>query len=535
LVRIQVTAFNGRPLSQPLVGEFNELGGTIGRADGNTLVLPDPERHISRTHAVIAVRAGGYVIRDQGSAMPVEINGQPLGNGHEAPIAQGDELRIGGYAMRVEIITEAPSTHFSGQNLAGAAKEDSVPPAAGGGAYLDDPFADFAEAEPEPVRPVPISSAGKGGAAGSSGAASGAGMIPEDFDPFADLEPEAPAAERLPEDFDLDQGISPAQRIDDVFGLDKPAEHDPLASPLQEPARSTDNDPLAALEGPHRTPAEYQPVQRDDAPELQSPFRPPRFRPDDVPSFGEFPRGEVPVVPRPSLEPTSVQTAPAAEPVLRRQGPATEDKRAAASSGAADLLRAFLNGTGVPGLELPDGLTPELMQLLGQLLREATQGTLDLLLARALVKRELRAAATMIVAQENNPLKFSPNVEVALMRLLRPQEHGFMGPQRAMRDAYDDLRSHQFAFMAGMRAALEGVLQKFDPEQLERRLAQASVLDSLLPMNRKARLWHLFAERYGEISREAEDDFHSLFGREFLRAYEEQIEKLRSQSPNTPG
>ena len=38
-----------------------------------------------------------------------------------------------------------------------------------------------------------------------------------------------------------------------------------------------------------------------------------------------------------------------------------------------------------------------------------------------------------------------------------------MPPARAMRDAFDDLRAHQFGFMAGMRAALEGVLGRFDP------------------------------------------------------------------------
>ena len=34
---------------------------------------------------------------------------------------------------------------------------------------------------------------------------------------------------------------------------------------------------------------------------------------------------------------------------------------------------------------------------------------------------------------------------------------------------------------------------------------------------------------YGEISREAEDDFHALFGRESLRAYEEQVERLQAE------
>ena len=37
-------------------------------------------------------------------------------------------------------------------------------------------------------------------------------------------------------------------------------------------------------------------------------------------------------------------------------------------------------------------------------------------------------------------------------------------------------------------------------------------------MNHKAKLWNLYEELYGEISREAETDFHFLFGEEFLRA-----------------
>jgi predicted component of type VI protein secretion system len=94
-----------------------------------------------------------------------------------------------------------------------------------------------------------------------------------------------------------------------------------------------------------------------------------------------------------------------------------------------------------------------------------------------------------------------------------------------------DLRSHTFGFTVGMRAALAGVLARFDPHNLERRLTQKSMLDSLLPMNRRAKLWDLFSEMYHEISKEAEEDFHTLFGREFLRAYEEQVARLREQEP----
>ena len=171
-------------------------------------------------------------------------------------------------------------------------------------------------------------------------------------------------------------------------------------------------------------------------------------------------------------------------------------------------------------------MTPEMMERIGQLLRESTQGTLDLLLARAMTKREVKADVTMIVSKDNNPLKFSPNVTMALTHLFGPPRKGFLQPAAAMRDAYNDLRSHQFGFMAGMRAALEGVLKRFAPSVLERRLTRKSVMDSVLPMHRKAKLWDLYIEMFEDISREAEDDFHTLFGKEFLRAYEEQIERL---------
>ena len=78
----------------------------------------------------------------------------------------------------------------------------------------------------------------------------------------------------------------------------------------------------------------------------------------------------------------------------------------------------------------------------------------------------------MIAVRENNPLKFSPTAEAALAHLLAPQGRGFMTPLRAVKDAYDDLRSHQLGFMAGMQAALSGVLARFNPKQLEKRLTQ---------------------------------------------------------------
>ena len=585
MIRIQVTIRNGLPLPQPFSAEFNELGGNIGRADGNALVLPDPERHISRTHASVAFRAGGYVIRDLGTATSVYVNGQPLGNGQEAPIAPSDEIRIGGYTMQV--LSESPTTPKQGLGPVTPAAAPATPP-------QNAPLSKGTAAAVKPMDnlfAVP---------------ATPSDIIPLDFDPFADFAPIA--TPRLPDELDLGlEATAPNQNIDELFDLSSKASTDPfgpgnpLAEPLNQPNAGASVDPLVALGAASTPTPTARPTQRDDVHELRSAYRPPKAKPDiamQTASVATSPAEEIYKPPQAPAEPGIKPPTPSepygmvlswedAEPgkndgeiktvivpspkhesdrrqVNRRKieqevtvSPATgvsafasertEVAPVAPSSTPAmptvetlphpesrdELLRAFLAGAGVPNLDIPGGLTPQAMNLFGQLLRESTQGTLDLLLARTLTKREVRAEMTMIVVRENNPLKFSPSVEVALSHLLAPQGHGFMMPLQAVKDACDDLRSHQFGFMAGMRAALVGVLERFNPEQLEKRLAQKTVIDLLLSMNRKAKLWDLFSERYSGISKEAEDDFHALFGKEFLRAYEAQIARLEQDDEST--
>ncbi|MHB8746684.1 MAG: type VI secretion system-associated FHA domain protein TagH [Gammaproteobacteria bacterium] len=546
LIRIEVVAYNEKPLPKPLAGEFDEMGGSIGRGRDSTLMLPDPDRHVSRTHAVIMFRAGGYVIQDKGSAMPVHVNGRPVGNGHEVPVAHGDELRIGGYTLRVSVPVASVSAPHDAAAIPGPAKDDPLAAFGGVASATADPFADLMQPPPasrSPASATPPAPDPFAAPPGNRYTAPSGGVIPADFDPFADPVTPGPSSASLPDDLDFGLEGAARQRFDELFDNGAPASRDPLASHAQ-PSDSLGiagiptSDPLVALGMVDNSPAEFQPAQRDDTPELNSAFRPPRVKPDDMVLSWEASQAPTPVVPKTAAVSTSAPDAPSAASTPQSKPPAPLSSQVGAQpvmASAADeqLLRAFLHGAGVPDLEVPGGLTTQWMQLLGQVMREATQGTLDLLLARALTKREVRADVTMIVARENNPLKFSPNVEAALLHLLVPQERGFMGPQQALHDAYDDLRSHQFGFMVGMRAALADVLQRFDPEKLAQRLTQQRVLDAVLPMYRKANLWDLFSELYGEISKEAEDDFHSLFGREFLRAYQEQINKLRQGSKDS--
>ena len=80
--------------------------------------------------------------------------------------------------------------------------------------------------------------------------------------------------------------------------------------------------------------------------------------------------------------------------------------------------------------------------------------------------------------------------------------------------------------MTGMEAALKGVLARLDPKKLSERIASDSSLRSVLT-NKKARYWDVFETKYGETSDQAESDFHDLFSKEFSRAYQAQLERLK--------
>lgn len=604
MITIEVIAYYGQPVPQPLSADFDEMGGSIGRGAGSTLVLPDPNRNISRSHAMVVFRAGGYVIRDVGSTVPVIVNGSTLGNGREAPIADGDEVHIGGYTLHVtsrranlpaaasptavttEPVKDDPLAAFGARPSAANPFADLIGPAATPAPPVGSPKAPAAPPKASPLDRVDD----RFGAPPASHG--GPAEIPADYDPFEDVSPPSGRASAILPD-DLDLGLGPAsgnKGIDELFGLDANASRDPLApgnplaAPIAGPSSALSSDPLEALRGQRPVNPDVQSVQRNDTPELYGAFVPPEAKPD-LPSSakaGQAPRqqqsvdtnfaaggpqpsapatrrppagdmmvswdsadansqGEIKtiIVPTPRPKPPAAGTGPAEPPptVASNAPPQAAPARASGSpvvvAAPPDaLLQAFLDGAGVPELHFAGKLTPEVMNIFGKLLRESIQGTLDLLLARAVTKRQMRAEVTMIAARENNPLKFSPTVEVAMTHLLAPQGRGFMSPLRAIKDAYNDLRSHEFGLMAGMRAALSGVLARFGPEQLEQRLTQKTVVDAVLPINRKAKLWDLFRERYVDISKEAEDDFHALFGKEFMRAYEDQIAKLERDDPS---
>jgi FHA domain-containing protein len=367
-----------------------------------------------------------------------------------------------------------------------------------------------------PVRPLPF--------AASPPAAD---VIPEDFNPF-DLpsaaarntaDPLAPlaAASAASAPHALTQG---EESIDALFApsgagigedlLNGGSARDGLfggvaaqgAALLAQPDLS---DPLALFGGaPRENEGLLQPM-RDDLAEVGGAYQPPR-------AFA-------PVLPRAPAAPAPpvAQAEPLAAPALP-------------SHPADALTRAFLAGANLPPGALPGGLTPEIMAMVGSLLRSATAGAIDMLAIRANIKREVQASVTIISSDDNNPLKFLLDADSVLLQLLGRRAPGFMPPDEAMKDAFNDLRAHELGVIAGTRAALGEVLTKFDPAILGERLIRGSLLEMALPAMRKTKLWDLYLERYAQMRREVEDDFQSIFGKAFVAAYEEESARMKAAS-----
>ncbi|MFZ6769555.1 type VI secretion system-associated FHA domain protein TagH [Undibacterium sp. Di26W] len=208
--------------------------------------------------------------------------------------------------------------------------------------------------------------------------------------------------------------------------------------------------------------------------------------------------------------------APAAKPKAANSKPLASN---------AELMQAFLNGAGLPELTLSAGLTVDLMETLGKLVASSVQGAMEELSQRALLKREVKAEVTMVVLRENNPLKFFPDSKTVLTQMLRKKMPGFMAPAEAMEDSFFDIRAHQMGVAAGTRAVMNAVLEALQPSNVEEHLNAPGLLEQAMPARRKAAMWDQFGILFENIYSGRKDDFQAMFGKEFLAAYQKEVER----------
>ena len=513
---------------------------TIGRASGNDWVLADPDQHLSRTHCMVAFEGGRYVLTDL-STNGLLINGarEPTARNSRTVLTDGDTVQLGSYRLEVAEAdgpaTGASSSPFGASSFI-APRSD---PFTAGGSHDGDGPLDVDPLDDPLERPAGVG--------------------------FDHPMPHAPPSLRVEDPFDIaaggrqqsrgfDEDLFRGKTADDAWK--GPVQHDvsdagshAYSAPRPITPVNIDEIDFDALLGdvmPTPSAHPLDPPKPSAAAPMPAPFAESL---DDLlgefpitpagASIGSSPAGASPAgsfeeVPGPPPGPPSTAAVPPAIPAVTPSitSPAAAQPAAtpvatvpSGTAAPAALLAAFLDGAGVSQLDLSAQEPEAAMRALGELFRAFASGTRDVLMSRAEIKHEMRVEQTMIRSRDNNALKFSVSPEEALIALLQPSRPGYKAPLDAVKEAFNDIRSHEMAVMAGLQTALIALLKRFDPVGLEARL-QRGMLDGIMPGSRKARFWELFCATYKEIAHEAEDDFHSIFGREFARAYDAQVRKL---------
>ena len=173
-------------------------------------------------------------------------------------------------------------------------------------------------------------------------------------------------------------------------------------------------------------------------------------------------------------------------------------------------------------------VTPELSQQFGQILRVVVAGLMDVLRARDKIKDEFRMRMTTYKQADNNPLKFSVNVEDALHNLLVKRNAAYLGPVEAFEDAFLRCAQSSDGHAAGVRVAYEAMLAEFEPGRLQKEFDPAGKGGIFLGGGPKAKYWELYRNKFHDMVKDADSSFRHLFGDDFAKAYEEQLARLKA-------
>ena len=234
-------------------GEFS-----IGRGADNDWVLPDPTKHLSKRHCVIAFRKGTWQVAGTSTnGTFVNRDEKSLESGAPRTLADGDRLILGDYEIEVRVTEESQQ---SWGRPAPAAKPDPF-----GNPFDDDPFAPIRQPRSQPpLAPEP-------------GLGSYSPLLPATSDPqspendevfpgptradhspaISDAVSLPPAKSVLPDDWDLDDfAARPAEPPPPVAAasLRPRAAPRPAASPIAPPPEADVPAPMPPTPPPAAPP-----------------------------------------------------------------------------------------------------------------------------------------------------------------------------------------------------------------------------------------------------------------------------------------
>ena len=489
-ITISITKAPADVVNQQTSVVFAENGGTIGRAANNFWILDDPERYISSRHSQITCENGQFYLTDL-STNGTFLNGspEPIGKGNKIALNDSDTFSLGDYEFTASLEEDAQFTGGSPFSFVPEAPgievdylEQPLAPS------LDDPFGSSIGGHVSSSEPLfnnfdemdPLAALDKAehglGAEGMAQAsyADESNLMNQAVD-WPNAVPESGASHAaIPDDWDDDVMLeeAPPAPIRAASPIPEPA---PQNAPSRFQAQAVNNELINQLEAENRLLVEENKKLQADVDLLAKQIRVKQKKP----------------------------------------GSAT----------AIDHL--LIEAMGLAGQNLTEARMMEISQTVGELMRETISGLMQVLTSRSTVKNEFRMNVTTIQPVENNPLKFSANIEDALENMFIRESQAYKKPVEAVREGFQGIAEHQVAILAGIRAAFRGVIERFDPLTLEQRFEKYRKA-GLLQMVNKGKNWDSYKEYYNELVNDMDNSFQHLFGYDFVQAYEDQLLKLSS-------
>ena len=558
---------------------------TVGRDQDCTISLEDTQKHVSRRHAEIEQDQDCYWIKVVSKVNPIAVNGKSYSYGERVPVVEGDQVSVGLYKLEIieadiappppkarpapPVVDETEETTIAPRPVARApaAPPPQVAPAAPASDPEEVTFPPAAKA-PAPAAKAPAAPALPANAAEQE-EATYVPSVKASPPPSPPPQASSPMASKLPDSAILDDEVTyippmwarPSGNRNSAAQLGSA----PAAEDLTGIGHGSTDDthpPAFQAEAPKSTP-ESAPVPATgldfdlsdafaDAPEAKAPApSAPEPEPEVEEDFSEDltyvrrpPPKPVPAAIQPSSAPAPVAVAPKPAEVPKPaqekapyRSPLDEiQARIAARAGnskakpappAADAspdraVTAFLDGAGLSHLRVTD---PEaFMRASGAMVRAAVGGVLTLLADRAAARQELGLEAD--AGAGDNPVTSMSSPDEVIAFLFDPKRPaiGNADPTVAFSDACADLRSHQAALVAAMRAAAMTALLKIDPKKIERENSSGL---GVLNITRKSRLWELSVALHEQFARDIEQNFSSVFSAEILAAFAEHARKAR--------
>lgn len=578
--------FSGPSYGKTAVLEPGGAPVEVGRDPQAGVYLPDQDRLISRRHLSLQWDAGGVKVTVLSKVNGVTTPRGEFGQGQSVVLPPGETAQIGRFTFVAER-REQGAALPAGAGAGAGAHDDPFgafsTPSAGPSSVFDDPF--FLPTRQEQPKQLDMPAALDAMSGKPAHApASFSGATNPDLDPLAAfggnqppvhssvsideflgtpsghgaglgasqlLRSEAPdSARRLATDHvhDFNLPVQPSQF--------QPAQAEPAVGPLN--AWAPPAPPQAATPAPvaaRATPPAAAPAVDDSDPWAD-------FAKEWVPESGQ--RKSADFKPNPlnralddafsSSTAWHVEDMPAVDPLSSasfqndkalgvafsmpggERQPVPHAAQPAAQAGTGPgvddggeaALRALCKGLGIMG---PPHLKEKDWEQLGRSVRQIVQGLSDLMNVRAELKKEMRAVdRTMLGAQENNPLKSAMPIDELLhyMLFMSQGAAGYMPMQKALEESIDDLRAHEFASLAAVRAVVEGSIREFEPSKLRTTLLKGK--RSLAGMLDNARLWELYAAHYERRGEHMADWLEQVFSRHFMPAYSRESERLRREA-----